>query len=67
MMKALSNEGVGFLIHNVKESNTEPQEKADESVWEKIMEDFAEVFNMASGLPPLREHDHAILLKPDAN
>jgi hypothetical protein len=37
------------------------------SEWEEIIEEFAEVFNMPSGLPPIREHDHAILLKPDAN
>ncbi|CAJ2662268.1 unnamed protein product [Trifolium pratense] len=67
MIKALSNEGIGFYIHTLMEVKTVPSANEDVYEWEKIIEEFAEVFNMPSGLPPIREHDHAILLKPDAN
>ncbi|CAJ2644108.1 unnamed protein product [Trifolium pratense] len=67
MIKALSNEGIGFYIHTLMEVKTVPSANEDVYEWEKIIEEFAEVFNMPSGLPPIREHDHVILLKPDAN
>ncbi|GAU47870.1 hypothetical protein TSUD_404410 [Trifolium subterraneum] len=38
---------------------------ADEG-WKEILEEFEEVFNMPAGMPPTREHDHSIVLKPGA-
>jgi hypothetical protein len=67
MIKALSDEGMGFYIHTVSGGTTEAVEGGDMSEWGKVISEFAAVFNMPSGLPPIREHDHAILLKPDAN
>ncbi|CAJ2661553.1 unnamed protein product [Trifolium pratense] len=67
MIKALSDEGMGFYIHTVSGDATEAVEGGDMSEWGKVINEFATVFNMPSGLPPIREHDHAILLKPDAN
>ncbi|CAJ2638342.1 unnamed protein product [Trifolium pratense] len=67
MIKALSDEGMGFYIHTVSGDATEAVEGGDMSEWGKVINEFTTVFNMPSGLPPIREHDHAILLKPDAN
>jgi hypothetical protein len=67
IMKALSNEGVGFYIHHISEGATEAVEHEGRSEWEGVINEFVEVFNMPSGLPPVREHDHAIPLKPYAN
>jgi hypothetical protein len=67
MIKALSDEGMGFYIHTVSGGTAEAAEGGDMSEWGKVINEFAAVFNMPSGLPPIREHDHAILLKPDAN
>ncbi|XP_045799541.1 uncharacterized protein LOC123893785 [Trifolium pratense] len=67
MIKALPDEGMGFYIHTISGDATEVVEGGDRSEWGKVINEFATVFNMPSGLPPIREHDHAILLKPDAN
>ncbi|CAJ2637385.1 unnamed protein product [Trifolium pratense] len=67
MIKALSDEGMGFYIHTVSGDATEAVEGGDMSEWGKVINEFATIFNMPSRLPPIREHDHAILLKPDAN
>jgi hypothetical protein len=34
--------------------------------WKEILDEFDEVFNMPTGMPPNREHDHPIVLKPGA-
>ncbi|CAJ2652809.1 unnamed protein product [Trifolium pratense] len=66
MIKALSNEGIGFYIHTLMEVKIVLSANEDMYEWEKIIEEFGEVFNKSSGLPPIKEHDHAILLKPNA-
>ncbi|GAU48626.1 hypothetical protein TSUD_405850 [Trifolium subterraneum] len=40
--------------------------KAMQTQWKEILEEFEEVFNMPAGMPPTREHDHSIVLKPGA-
>ncbi|KAI5387964.1 hypothetical protein KIW84_073887 [Lathyrus oleraceus] len=64
MLKALTDEGMGFYLHSMEAKQAGNNTKTPE--WERILELFEEVFNLPSGLPPPREHDHAILLKHDA-
>lgn len=32
----------------------------------KLLNDYSDVFEEPKGMPPVRSHDHAIVLKPDA-
>jgi hypothetical protein len=66
MIKAMSNDGVGFYVHTVTDSNNEGTEWVKSEEWNQIISEFEDVFNMPSGLPPIRDYDHAIQLKPDA-
>ncbi|XP_058740982.1 uncharacterized protein LOC131613320 [Vicia villosa] len=64
MVKNLMDEGVGFYVQSMElgaESETGGQEE-----WEELLKPYEVLFNLPSGLPPMRAHDHAIRLKPDA-
>ena len=68
MIRALQKEGGGYLVEFNQLSSD--QQKNDEldmgqipSVLRMVLQEFKHVFNMPSGLPPKRTHDHAIVLK----
>lgn len=65
MLKALTDEGVGFYLHSMEVKQAGNHTKLPE--WERILDPFEEVFNLPSGLPLPREHGHVILLKPDVS
>ncbi|MCH97071.1 hypothetical protein A2U01_0018064, partial [Trifolium medium] len=67
MVKALSDNGIGFYLQSLETSKQTDQPECVDAELEKIMAEFEEVFNLPSGLPPIREHDHAIILKPGAD
>ncbi|KAI5432768.1 hypothetical protein KIW84_020175 [Lathyrus oleraceus] len=55
--------GVGFYLQTLKTDTGElPQELTERG---DVLNGFEEVFNLPAGLPPIREHDHAIRLKDD--
>ncbi|CAJ2679667.1 unnamed protein product [Trifolium pratense] len=65
LLKAISKEGMGFYVHEVQAENQ--SNHGINSDWEEVIVRFEEVFNMPTGLPPPREHDHAIVLQPGAS
>jgi hypothetical protein len=65
MIKVMSNDGVGFYLHNVIDKSNEGAELVNSEEWNQIISEFEDVFNMPSGLPPIRDYNHAIQLKPD--
>ncbi|MCH90134.1 hypothetical protein A2U01_0011042, partial [Trifolium medium] len=67
MVKALSDSGVGYYLQSVTVSNQEEQVEGVDAELIALLAEFEDVFNMPSGLPPMREHDHAIILKPGAD
>jgi hypothetical protein len=66
VLKVLAQDGEGFLIQTLK--NMEGSEEEDEHTadWVELLGKFEDVFNLPSGLPPVREHDHSIVLKQGA-
>ncbi|MCH87798.1 hypothetical protein A2U01_0008677, partial [Trifolium medium] len=67
MVKALADSGVGYYLQSMSASNQEEHVGGVDTELTAIIREFEEVFNMPSGLPPIREHDHAIILKPGAD
>jgi hypothetical protein len=61
MLKAISKEGMGIYVQELKDQ----RDQSIASNWEEVIARFEDVFNLPSGLPPPRDHDHAIVLKPD--
>lgn len=55
-MKTLNNDGLGFFVQDVKQDCRGQAREVE----------FEDVFKMPPGLPTIRDHDHAILLKPEA-
>lgn len=66
MMKALADAGVGFYIQSMEAELEEVREAEGFNQWQQILGEFAAVFDMPTGLPPIREHDHPIMLKSGA-
>ncbi|MCH87042.1 hypothetical protein A2U01_0007907 [Trifolium medium] len=66
VLKVLANEGVGFMVQSVDRKIAETSVNTPLSDWDKLIAEFKDVFNMPQGLPPTREYDHAIMLKPGA-
>ncbi|KAI5390202.1 hypothetical protein KIW84_075494 [Lathyrus oleraceus] len=64
MMRALKGEGMGFYVQTVQMVAAERYAELTE--WDETLGKFEEVFHLPKCLPPRREHDHAILLKPNA-
>jgi hypothetical protein len=66
VLKVLAQDGEGFLIQTLK--NMEGSEEEDEHTadWVELLGKFEDVFNLPSGLPPVRKHDHSIVLKQGA-
>ncbi|GAU13154.1 hypothetical protein TSUD_112140, partial [Trifolium subterraneum] len=67
MMKVLAADGEGFYLQVMQAHSKEERQLEESNEWNSIVEEFEEVFNMPSGLPPVREHDHAIALRPGAD
>ncbi|MCI24071.1 hypothetical protein A2U01_0045254, partial [Trifolium medium] len=66
MMRALSNEGLGFYVHKVESSSADEKQSEQSNEWDQLLGEFDDIFHMPTGLPPARDHDHAITLKADA-
>jgi hypothetical protein len=65
MLKAISKEGMGIYVQELKEELKDQRDQSIASNWEEVIARFEDVFNLPSGLPPPRDHDHAIVLKLD--
>lgn len=63
MIKALHNEGMGFFLQTLQAEEQSPEL----TEWEEVLKSFEKVFNLPTGLPPIRKHDHAIRLKDEAD
>ncbi|XP_058761532.1 uncharacterized protein LOC131634920 [Vicia villosa] len=63
IFKSLKEEGMGFYLQSMEFDMLSTI--GEQKEWEEILRPFEEVFNLPSGLPPIRAHDHAIRLKPD--
>ncbi|KAI5410675.1 hypothetical protein KIW84_055987 [Lathyrus oleraceus] len=66
MLKAICKEGMGFYVQEVEGELKDKINHGITSDWEEVVTRFEDVFDMPMGLPPHREHDHAIILQPDA-
>jgi hypothetical protein len=66
MLKAIANQGMGFYVQSVEEVLNENANQNITSDWAGVIKRFDDVFNMPTGLPPPRVHDHAIVLQPGA-
>jgi hypothetical protein len=66
MLKAIANQGMGFYVQSVEEVLNENANQNITSDWAEVIKRFDDVFNMPTGLPPPRVHDHAIVLQPGA-
>lgn len=64
VMRALKDKGIGFYVQTVKTVAVEKNAELIE--WDETLGKFEEVFHLPKGLPPRREHGHAILLKSNA-
>ncbi|KAI5448330.1 hypothetical protein KIW84_015671 [Lathyrus oleraceus] len=61
MVKALTDEGLGFYLQTLEtDTRLSPPELTE---WRVVLDPFEEVFHLPTGLPPMRDHDHAIRLK----
>ncbi|CAI8600146.1 unnamed protein product [Vicia faba] len=58
------NQGLRFFVQDIRESQTDEYRTEQVREWDELLKEFRDVFNMPSGLPPMRDHDRAILLKP---
>ena len=68
MIRTLQKEGGGYLVEfNQMSSDQQVAGELDmgqiPSVLHSVLQGFKHVFDMPSGLPPKRTHDHAIVLK----
>ena len=68
MIQTLQKEGGGYLVEfNQMSSDQQIIDELDmgqiPSVLHSVLQEFKHVFDMPSGLPPKRTHDHAIALK----
>ncbi|XP_058786123.1 uncharacterized protein LOC131660807 [Vicia villosa] len=61
-----NRKGIGFYVQSLKGSRIKGPEVETSSEWDTLLTNFEDVFNMPAGLPPIREHDHAIVLKTGA-
>ncbi|XP_061347982.1 uncharacterized protein LOC133293431 [Gastrolobium bilobum] len=62
VVKALHDHGQGFFLRSEEERGT-----GDDTPWEDLeglLAEFEDVFHKLTGLPPRRQRDHAINLKP---
>jgi hypothetical protein len=57
---------MGFYVQSVEEVLNENANQNITSDWAEVIKRFDDVFNMPTGLPPPRVHDHAIILQPGA-
>jgi hypothetical protein len=51
------------MLHYV----AQPQKQQQNDIFAKLLKEFATVFEEPIGLPPMRSHDHQILLKKEPN
>ncbi|KAK9184730.1 hypothetical protein WN943_025081 [Citrus x changshan-huyou] len=68
MIKAIQDARQGFLVelHSMVGGRTEASTVIPKPI-QQLLEQFEGVFQMPSGLPPRREHEHAIVLKEGAS
>lgn len=64
MKKALSKEKERILVElcNIETTKTDPLLSTCPQV-QQMLSEFSEVFHTLEGLPPKRDHDHAIVFK----
>lgn len=66
MMRTIKHEGTGILVE-LNQLEGLGEEKSDVPPFlHQILADYAEVFDMPMGLPPIRGHEHSIVLKDDS-
>ncbi|WVY93416.1 hypothetical protein V8G54_032504 [Vigna mungo] len=63
MIKALHDEGVGYYIAYQQLEDTEENQQLLSDEIKVVLEEYKDIFQDPQGLPPRREHDHAINLK----
>jgi hypothetical protein len=63
--KSLLESKKGLMLHLLENVGDFVETELDTSV-SRVLGHFADVFAEPKGLPPSRTHDHAILLKPNA-
>ena len=61
-MKVLKEEEEGYILTS---SNQQQNEEGLGEI-QKLLQEFSDVFQLPQGLPPKRDHDHAIILKEGA-
>ena len=69
MRRVLRKQGGGFLVE-CSASGVTTEVPVTESIPESVapvLEKYKQVFDMPSGLPPVRGHEHAIKMKADSN
>lgn len=66
MLKTIQKEGHGYLVEfGSLQKQTESEKDMDSRLCE-VLEQFQSVFKPLAGLPPIRNHEHAIRLLPNA-
>lgn len=70
MLKTLQITGEGIVVecNKLEAEGEELQENNNEHPFlEEVLQHYKQVFEMAIGLPPSREHEHAIVLREGCN
>ncbi|KAI5381822.1 hypothetical protein KIW84_040792 [Lathyrus oleraceus] len=63
MAKALIDEGLGFYLQTLETDTGLSLPELTE--WGEVLDPFEEVFHLPTRLPPMTDHDHAIMLKAE--
>lgn len=66
MLKAIQDVGEGYILQYHQLRADSDDKEGDVEGLGAILEAYEDVFQETSGLPPKREHDHAIVLKEGA-
>ena len=65
-LKMLKEDGEGYFLNPSFQQQDEGDLGGIPQELQKLLQEFSDIFQLPQGLPPKRDHDHAILLKEGA-